>query len=107
MPLFERDLIALEDFDFVVGGAVELHLTYVSADLHPVGASVHPQPAPDTAWNTDQAFHPAKAVLGAEGDPPAEVCRVVHARTITFKDTIRLGRNALQSYPRQSAVARQ
>src|SRR3989442_9843935 len=99
MSVFERNLIALEDFDFVVGGAVELHLTHVSADLHPVGAGVHPQRASDSAWNTDQAFHPAEVVLGAEGDRPAEVCRGVHARKITFKDRSEEHTSELQSRP--------
>src|SRR6266852_6784897 len=47
VPIFERNLMAPEDFDFAGGGPVELHLADVAADLHTVGSGIHTKRASD------------------------------------------------------------
>src|SRR5260370_5441797 len=66
MPVYERNLMAFESFTFAGGGPVELHLADVAADLHAVGAGVHPEGASDGAGDADESFHAAEVVFRAE-----------------------------------------
>ena len=79
MPVFERNLIALENFDLARGAAIDFYLANIVPDLDSVGAGIHAQGSADCAGNADQPFHAAEIMLGAEGDRSAEVGGGVHA----------------------------
>src|SRR5216684_7017404 len=105
VTVFKGNLLAPEDFYLAGGGAVQLDLADVGADLHSIGAGVHAQGAADGAWDSDEAFHAAKVVLGAVGDGAAEVRGRVDLREIAFYDHVRIGRRELQDDPGKFAVA--
>src|SRR3981189_3693202 len=107
VPVFERNLVATENFDRPTGSPVELHFADIAADLHPVGPGIHAQSASDGAGNTDESFHAAEVVLGAEGDHAAQVCRGVDVRKIAIEHDIGLRTDELQDHPGQLPVTHQ
>src|SRR6266568_6893051 len=104
MPVFERNLIAPENFDRSAGRPVELHFPNVGADLHAVGPGIHAQGAPDSAGNTDEPLHSAEVVLGTKGDHAAQVGRGVNVRKVAIDHYIGLRTNKLQDHPGQLPI---
>src|SRR5580658_7329049 len=107
MPVFERNLIALEDFYLSAGGAIEFYLPDVRTDLHSIGAGVHAQRAAYRPRYADEPFHAAEVILRAEGYRAAEVRRRVHLGKGAIDDDFGLGLSQLEHDPRQFAVSHQ
>src|ERR1700740_1666576 len=97
--------MATKGFDFAAGSTIDLHFANVSANLHAVGARVHAQSTADGARNTDQTFHAAEVVLGAEGDSAAEVGGGIDASKIAVQNDAGIRWCELQDDPGKVAVA--
>src|SRR5205807_6851085 len=102
-----RNLIAPEDFDLPAGRPIGLHFPDIAADLHAIGAGIHPQSPPDGAGNAYEPFHPAEVILGTEGDHAAKVGCGVDAREVAVEDDVWLRTDKLQDYPGQFAITYQ
>src|SRR5258705_1181265 len=107
VPVFERNLVAAENFDLSSGRPVELHFADITADLHAVGSGIHAQGASDSAGNADKPFHAAEVILRAECDHAAKVCRGINVRKVAIEHDIRLGTDKLQDHPWQLPITDQ
>src|SRR5713101_2819072 len=96
--------MAAEDFNLAGGRPVELHFADVAADLHAIGSGIHAQGASDGSRNTDEPFHPAQVVFGAEGNRAAEVCGGIYMGKVAFEDDVLIAANELQDHPGQFSI---
>src|ERR1700730_10510585 len=105
MPVFERNLVALEDFYLAVRRSIELYLPDVTPDLHAVSSGIHPQSAADGAGDADQPLHAAEVVLRAEGHRATEVRCGIYLGERAFDDDVRIRPHEIQDDPRKLSVA--
>src|ERR1700691_4489279 len=105
MPVFERNLIALEDFYLSAGCAIKLYLPDVGTDLHSIGAGVHAQRAAHRPRHADKPFHAAEVILRAERYRAAEVGRRIHLGERAVDDHLGLGFGQLEHDPGYFAVS--